>query len=76
MNALEHTYFALYAHQQGRLVVQHLVQGMEAVDRKASDQPAPRFLSFSDDRDFLCMVLESTVRCQNDTRSVARADAM
>lgn len=52
INALEHTYFALYTHEQGRLVVQHLAQGMAEVDRKGGDQLAPRFLSFPDDRDF------------------------
>ena len=52
MNALEHTYFALYAHENGRFVVQHLIQGMAVVDRKGGDQLAPRFLSFPDDRDF------------------------
>ncbi len=52
MNALEHTYFALYAHRDGRIVVQHLIEGMAEVDRKGGDELAPRFLSFPDDRDF------------------------
>ena len=52
MNALEHTYFALYTHRNGQFVVQHLIEGMAAVDRKGGDQLAPRFLSFPDDRDF------------------------
>jgi len=56
INALEHTYFALYTHDQGRLVVQHLVQGMAEVDRKAGGNPAPRFLSFPDDRDFFYLL--------------------
>jgi hypothetical protein len=52
INALEHTYFALYTHDQGHLVVQHLVDGMAEVDRKGGAQLAPRFLGFPDDRDF------------------------
>jgi hypothetical protein len=52
MNALEHTYFALYTRSAGRLVVQHLVDGMSEVDRKGGGELAPRFLSFPDDRDF------------------------
>ena len=34
MNALEHTYFALYTRSAGQLVVQHLIDGMGEVDRK------------------------------------------
>lgn len=52
MNALEHTYFALYTMQDGRIVVQHLIDGMSEVDRKGGSELAPRFLSFPDDRDF------------------------
>ena len=52
MNALEHTYFALYSQRNGKIVVQHLIEGMAEVDRKGGDQLAPRFLSFPDDRDF------------------------
>ncbi len=52
MNALEHTYFAAYTQRDGRIVVQHLIEGMSAVDRKGGDQLAPRFLGFPDDRDF------------------------
>ena len=52
MNALEHTYLALYARRDGRIVVQHLIEGMAEVDRKGGDELAPRFLSFPDDRDF------------------------
>ncbi len=52
MNALEHTYFAIYTLQDGRISVQHLIQGMAEVDRKGGAELAPRFLSFPDDRDF------------------------
>jgi hypothetical protein len=56
MNALEHTYFALYTRSQGQILVQHLVQGMAEVDRKGGDRWAPRFLGFPDDRDFFYLV--------------------
>ncbi len=56
MNALEHTYLALYTRQDGRLVVQHLIEGMAEVDRKGGGQLAPRFLGFPDDRDFFYLV--------------------
>ncbi len=56
INALEHTYFALYTHDQGHLIVQHLAQGMAEVDRKGGDQLAPRFLGFPDDRDFFYLL--------------------
>jgi hypothetical protein len=52
MNALEHTYLALYTHSNGQLTVQHLIDGMAVVDRKGGRQLAPRFLAFPDDRDF------------------------
>lgn len=52
MNALEHTYLALYVRAGGELVVQHLIEGMAEVDRKGGSGLAPRFLSFPDDRDF------------------------
>jgi hypothetical protein len=52
MNALEHTYFATYTLKEGRIAVQHLIDGMAEVDRKGGAELAPRFLSFPDDRDF------------------------
>jgi hypothetical protein len=60
MNALEHTYFAIYSHKDGRIVVQHLVDGMAEVDRKGGGELAPRFLSFPDDRDFFYLTRKST----------------
>lgn len=52
MNALEHTYLAVYTLKDGRIAVQHLIEGMAEVDRKGGVELAPRFLSFPDDRDF------------------------
>jgi hypothetical protein len=57
MNALEHTYLAVYSQRDGQRLVQHLVEGMEEVDRKGgADQIAPRFLGFPDDRDFFYLL--------------------
>ena len=56
MNALEHTYLALYTRGDGPLRVQHLVRGMEQVDRKGGAGLAPRFLAFPDDRDFFYLL--------------------
>jgi len=52
MNALEHTYLAIYRRQGANLYVQHLIQGMSEVDRSMKGQYIPRFLGYSDDRDF------------------------
>ena len=52
MNALEHTYLALYVRRSGQRLVEHLIEGMQQVDRTAGQEFAPRFLAFPDDRDF------------------------
>jgi hypothetical protein len=52
MNALEHTYLALYVRQEHQMLVEHLVEGMQEVDRTSHGELAPRFLAFPDDRDF------------------------
>jgi aminoglycoside phosphotransferase family enzyme len=52
MNALEHTYLALYVHRDHTQLVEHLVAGMEQVDSHARGALAPRFLAAPDDRDF------------------------
>lgn len=52
MNALEHTYLALYPRIGSRIVVEHLVQGMAALDKSSGSSVVPRFLGFADDRDF------------------------
>lgn len=56
MNALEHTYLAVYTQSGQKRLVQHLIQGMEEVDKKGGDRFAPRFLSFPDDRDFFYLM--------------------
>ncbi len=52
MNALEHTYLAIYKRQASNLYVQHLIRGMSEVDRSVKGKYIPRFLGYSDDRDF------------------------
>jgi hypothetical protein len=52
INALEHTYLAVYRPQDSTILVQHLVQGMNVLDKTASGQYLPRFLSYADNRDF------------------------
>jgi len=56
MNALEHTYMALYSVAAGELRVQHLIRDMAEVDKKGGTPLAPRFLSFPDDRDFFYLL--------------------
>lgn len=52
MNALEHTYLALYVRHDGEVHIEHLHPGMSAVDKKASDgNLIPRFIGFPDNRD-------------------------
>jgi hypothetical protein len=53
MNALEHTYLALYVRRKGQRVVEHLIDEMQVVDRSSKrGELAPRFVGFPDDRDF------------------------
>ncbi len=52
INAPEHTYLALYVRHGTERLIEHLVDGMQEVDRKVGNQLVPRFLAFPDDRDF------------------------
>jgi len=52
MNALEHTYLALYPRNGVQLGVEHLVPGMAVLDKSLGATLLPRFLGFADDRDF------------------------
>jgi hypothetical protein len=52
MNALEHTYLALYPRSGARLGVEHLVPDMAVLDKSLGTTLLPRFLGFPDDRDF------------------------
>jgi hypothetical protein len=52
MNALEHTYLALYRRSGSQIVVDHLIKGMSQVDKAVAGELAPRFLVTPDNRDF------------------------
>ena len=53
MNALEHTYLAVYRPgADGDVGVAHLVRGMEEVDTEIDGRRLPRFLAVPDNRDF------------------------
>ncbi|WP_223425417.1 hypothetical protein [Tateyamaria pelophila] len=52
MNALEHTYLALYVPQGGRVHVEHLLPGMALIEKKVRGGTIiPRFIGFPDNRD-------------------------
>ena len=57
MNALEHTYLAIYHSDSSNLRIQHLVKGMEVLDivNKKSNV-LPRFIGCPDNRDFFYLV--------------------
>jgi hypothetical protein len=52
MNALEHTYLALYRRSGSQMYVDHLLNGMSQLDKSASGEVVPRFLGYADNRDF------------------------
>lgn len=59
MNSQEHTYMALYVHDEDGeedMDVQHLVSGMAEVDPRGSNGPLPRFISAPDNRDFFYLL--------------------
>jgi hypothetical protein len=56
MNALEHTYLALYVPREGEMRVEHLVTGMSAIDKTTrGGDLIPRFIGFPDSRDLFYM---------------------
>jgi hypothetical protein len=64
MNALEHTYLALYRRTGSQLFVEHLIKGMSQVDESVSGETVPRFLGYPDNRDFF-YVMRRDVRENN-----------
>lgn len=56
MNALEHTYLAVYRGERSELEVEHLIRGMHVLDKEEGELVAPRFLTFPDNRDFFYVV--------------------
>ena len=56
MNALEHTYLAIYRRSGSQLVLDHLVKGMSEVEKSGPHGPVPRFLGYPDNRDFFYLL--------------------
>jgi hypothetical protein len=52
MNALEHTYLAVYRRSGSEMSVEHLLSGMSVLDKSESGEVVPRFLGYPDNRDF------------------------
>ena len=56
MNALEHTYLAVYPQQESQFTVQHLIKGMDVLDKSFQGQSVPRFVGYPDNRDFFYLL--------------------
>jgi hypothetical protein len=59
MNALEHTYLAVYQMKGGTREVHHLDRGMSVLDLTYQGAVVPRFLSYPDNRDFFYLSRKS-----------------
>ena len=60
MNALEHTYLAVYRRSGSDLAVDHVLRGMNQQDKSASGENVPRFLGYPDNRDFFYVMRRGT----------------
>jgi hypothetical protein len=56
MNALEHTYAAIYRRSGSQMFVDHLVKGMSEVEKTVTGELVPRFLGYADNRDFFYLM--------------------
>lgn len=56
MNAIEHTYLAVYAHKGKQIGVEHLIAQMANIDQASGGKLVPRFVGFPDNRDFFYLV--------------------
>ena len=56
MNALEHTYVAVYRRSGSQLAVDHLIDGMSVLDKSSAGQLVPRFVGYPDNRDFFYLM--------------------
>jgi hypothetical protein len=52
MNALEHTYCAVYRRKGSEMAVENLMKGMSAMDKQSPNGVIPRFVGYPDNRDF------------------------
>jgi hypothetical protein len=63
MNALEHTYLALYVPQGGKVHVAHMVPGMALIEKKVRGGTIiPRFIGFADNRDLFYLTRKESVK--------------
>lgn len=63
MNALEHTYLALYVPRGGQVHVEHLLPGMSLIEKKVRGGTIiPRFIGFADNRDLFYLTRKETSR--------------
>jgi|WetSurSiteA1Bulk_404760.scaffolds.fasta_scaffold01238_3 hypothetical protein len=62
MNALVHTYMALYPERGPAGGIQHLVRGMAEADPVSGGRAVPRFLGLPDDRDFFYLLTREQER--------------
>ena len=62
MNALEHTYLAVYVRRGDRVMIEHLVRGMAQVDKVVDGRLIPRFIGFPDNRDFFYLTRRRSAR--------------
>lgn len=63
MNALEHTYLALYVPRDGQVHVEHLLPGMSLIEKKVRGGTIiPRFIGFADNRDLFYLTRKETSR--------------
>jgi len=60
MNALEHTYMALYRNEGSKRVVDHLLKGMSQFEKSGPEGLVPRFLGYPDNRDFFYLMRHET----------------
>ncbi len=56
MNALVHSYMAVYQRQGSSLNVEYLLKGMRVVDELSKGQYVPRFIGYADNRDFFYLL--------------------
>ena len=56
INALEHTYLAVYIRNGPEFSVEHLIKGMDVLDKTKGGKVIPRFLGFPDNRDFFYLL--------------------
>lgn len=63
MNALEHTYLALYLARAGKMHVGHIVPGMALIEKKIRGGTIlPRFIGFADNRDLFYLIRKETAK--------------